>query len=589
MKKWLSLLLAGLMILSMAVSALAASPVYTAPGDGHDHGGNGYYIIPVIDLSKNPNYTPATEDEVRVYCPKCGDLCYPVYEDAAKTVLLGYKCAKHGLVKDAEGPVYNKVYCPTCKRECKKYYDLEGNIIYWCENCQKIVGDDPTVTDTPYCPYCYQKCTKVFDSHTGKFLGYTCAYHGYVTPVFDKPDDTKVYCPYCGSLLSFVYDKNGLFVGYKCAKHGMVKPVDVNPDKTRCPWCGSECSLKYTDINGSIRLGYYCPKHGFVKVSDSYNYYFTISLFAGYGGTVTMNAQNPVKAGDNRVITITPDYGYAIAAVYINGYYYGTGDTIRLESIYQDYSIQVKFRKVDTRNVYTIDTSVVGGGSVYATVNGKNAGAVSKLSVTYADTVVLRFVPSNKNYSIASVSVNGNAQGAVSTLTLKRATQNVSVAVKFQWNNPYSDVNTHLAAVEYVTEQGIMGSPNTRFDTDKFMGNSVVSLRAFACYLAELADVNDNLDTVAERITWAKNAGIITNADDLSKTVTLREAAALVEVYVRYLERVNNTVIVDLKNVSGAQNVAVAIGFLTATQYQNNGLLTRYDMAEICYGISLLK
>lgn len=589
MKKWLSLLLAGLMILAMAVSVFAESPVYTAPGDCHDHSGNGYYIIPVIDFSKNPNCAPTTDEEVRVYCPKCGDLCYPVYEDTAKTVFLGYNCAKHGLIKNTEEPVYNKVYCPICKQECKKYFDLEGNIIYWCEKCQKIVENAPTVTDIPYCPYCYQKCNKILDPHSGKFFGYACAYHGYVTPVFEKPSDTKVYCPHCGSILSFVYDKNGQFLGYKCAKHGMVKPINATPDKVLCPWCGSKCSLKYTDINGSIRLGYYCTTHGFVKVSASNQYYFTLSLFTGYGGTVTMNAPNPVKAGDSRIITITPDYGHDIAAVYINGYYYGTGDTIRIESIYQDYSIQVKFRTVDTRKMYTIDTSVVGNGFVYATVNGKNAGAISKLSVSYADTVVLRFVSSHKNYSVASVSVNGNAQGAVSTLTLKRATKNISVAVKFQWNNPYSDVTTHLAAVEYVTEQGIMGSPNTRFDTDKFMGNSVVSLRAFACYLAELADVNDNLDTVAERIAWTKNAGIITNADDLSKSVTLREASALVEVYVRYLERINNIVITDLKNVSGAQNVAVAIGFLTAVQYQNNGLLTRYDMAEICYGISLLK
>ncbi len=589
MKKWLSLLLAGLMILSMAVSALAASPVYTAPGDAHDHSSNGYYIIPVIDLSKNPNYTPATYDEVRVYCPQCGDLCYAVYEDSAHTVLLGYKCAKHGLVKAAEEPVETKVYCPTCKRECKKYYDLQGNIIYWCEKCQTIIGDDQTITDAPYCPYCYQICTKCYDTHTGKFTGYSCAYHGYVTPVYEKSDDTKVYCPYCGSLLSYVYDKDGVFTGYRCTKHGIVKPIDVNPDKVRCPWCGSECTLKYTDINGTIRLGYYCQTHGFVKNSSAYNYYFTISLYAGYGGTVAMDSSNPVKAGDSRTITITPDYGYDIAAVYINGYYYGTGDTVRLESVYRDYSIQVKFRKVDTRVVYTIDASVVGNGSVYATVNNKSIGAISKLSVSYADTVVLRFVPSNKNYSVSSVSLNGNAQGVVSSLTLKRTTRNVTVAVKFQWNNPYSDVNTHLAAVEYVTEQNIMGSPNTRFDTDKFVGNSVVSLRAFSCYLAELADVNDTLDTVAERIAWAKNAGIITDADDLSKTVTLREASALVEMYVRYLEKVNNTTIVDLKNVSGAQNVAVAIGFLTAAQYQNNGLLTRYDMAEICYGISLLK
>ena len=67
--------------------------------------------------------------------------------------------------------------------------------------------------------------------------------------------------------------------------------------------------------------------------------------------------------------------------------------------------------------------------------------------------------------------------------------------------------------------------------------------------------------------------------------MTAKEAAALVEIYVRYLEKTNNVVFTDLKNVTGAQNVATTIGFLSATQYQNNNLITRYDMAEICYGI----
>ena len=564
MKKWLSLLLAGLMVLTMAVSALAASPVYGDKNNGHDHDDNGYYVIPVIDPSKTyPGYYYPSTIRTAI-CPKCGEKCYPVYADSSYTYFLGYYCKNDGVVTpkfDNDWKDDTKAYCKDCGRVLTPVYDKTGKFLhYYCEYEKKVATaidwkDDVRDDTKAYCSKCGSLLTPKFDATTGMFLYYNCPIHGDKATPIDYKDTSKVYCPYMTA--------SGKY-------------------------CNQACEYKYFNAKGEYQPGYYCPTHGYIKSAYDVSNYYTISLYAGYGGSMSIDGSNPVKAGETRTITITPDYGYDIAAVYVNGYYYGVGDTVRLESIYRDYSVQVKFRKVDTRILYTIDATTVGNGSVYATLNGKSIGAITKLSVSYADTVVLRFVPAKGNYSITGVTVNGASQGAISTLTLKRASQNVSVSAKFQWNNPYSDVKSHLAAVEYVTENGIMGSPNVRFDTDKFVGSSTVSLRAFACYLAELADVNDTLNKVSDRITWAKNAGIITDADDLTKAVTAKEAAALVEIYVRYLEKTNNVAFADLKNVTGAQNVATTIGFLSATQYQNNNLITRYDVAEICYGIYLL-
>ncbi len=596
MKKWLSLLLAGLMILTMAVSAMAASPVYT--DKGHDHTGNGYYIIPIIDASKGYYYPTTTATAI---CPKCGEKCYPVYADSSYTYFLGYYCKNDGVVVPTfDYGTTNKAYCSKCGKELTPIYDKDGKFLYYycLTHGEYATPIDYKDENKAYCKDCGQILIPIYDNN-GKFLYYYCTIHGIKATPSDAKDDTKAYCNKCGSLLTPKFDaKTGMFLYYYCPVHGNnATPIDYkDTSKVYCPYktasgkyCNQPCEFKYYNDKGEFKPGYYCPTHGYVTGSyPAIGSQYTISLYAGYGGSMSIDGSNPVKAGENRTITITPDYGYDIAAVYVNGYYYGVGETVRLENINRDYSVQVKFRKVDTRILYTIDATTVGNGSVYATVNGKSVGVITKLSVSYADTVVLRFVPGKGNYTVAGVTVNGVSQGAISTLTLKRANQNVSISAKFQWNNPYSDVNSHLAAVEYVTEMGIMGSPNTRFDTDKFVGNSTVSLRAFACYLAELADVNDKLDTVSDRITWAKNTGIITDADDLTKSMTAKEAAALVEIYVRYLEKTNNIVFTDLKNVTGAQNVATTIGFLSATQYQNNNLITRYDMAEICYGIYLL-
>ena len=63
----------------------------------------------------------------------------------------------------------------------------------------------------------------------------------------------------------------------------------------------------------------------------------------------------------------------------------------------------------------------------------------------------------------------------------------------------------------------------------------------------------------------------------------------MLTVFVRNLEKDGSVVFTDLVNAKTAYDVAAKMGLVTEAAYKANGAINRYDMAEICYAISLLK
>jgi len=72
--------------------------------------------------------------------------------------------------------------------------------------------------------------------------------------------------------------------------------------------------------------------------------YYTISNTAGTGGKITPKQTN-VAPGSNVTVTITPDYGYKIAFVKIDGVTVDTKSIYKLENISQDHTVAVTFIK----------------------------------------------------------------------------------------------------------------------------------------------------------------------------------------------------------------------------------------------------
>ena len=375
--------------------------------------------------------------------------------------------------------------------------------------------------------------------------------------------------------------------------------------KEKCPVkdC-NETGDVYLIFSDALRPSAYvqCPntEHGYqllygTAVTPGTPTTYTVSTYAGVGGSIKLNVDSSfgtatVKRGDTVQVSIVPSYGFVVEAVYLNGYYIGKDESITLENIHANYSVKAIFRKIDLTRKYTITASSSGEGNVYAIVNGTSLGKIASLTGTYADTVTLRFTPTSKNYKVESVTINGVSIGAVSSYEVGRLLGDMNVSAKFVWDCPYSDIaKEHLAAVEYVTEIDVMGSPNLHFHTDKFMGKNTVSVRSMACYLAELADVDGKLNSVADRIAWATEKGLIADKEDLSASTTWTRACDMLAVYVRNLEKDGNVVFKDLVNAESAYAIASSMDLVTEASYKADGKICRYDMAEICYAIALLE
>jgi len=433
--------------------------------------------------------------------------------------------------------------------------------------------------------------------------------------IFDN-DNSYIYETIFGKNWYYWYLLNG-------GKFPSVNPLDpvdpdfpVTPNKdiptsatAKCPTtnCDNTGKVYYsTSDNKNYVLNMYCLDHGMQPISSSIvnpgtgilpgtTATYTISTSAGVGGSINLSVSSTfgsatVNKGDDVQVSIVPDYGYVVEAVYLNGYYIGKTEGFSLDDIHANYSVRAIFRRIDVTRKYTITASASGEGNVYAVVNGKSAGKFTSLTGTYADTVTLRFTPNSENYKVESVTVNGTSIGAVSFYEVGRLVSDMTVSAKFVWDCPYTDVaKEHMDAVEYVSEIDVMGSPNLHFNTDMFMGKNTVSVRSMACYLAELADVSDKLNSVADRIAWATEKGLIGDKEDLSVSVTWTRACDMLAVYVRNLEKDGNVVFKDLVNAESAYAIAHSMDLVTEASYKADGKICRYDMAEICYAIALLE
>lgn len=411
-----------------------------------------------------------------------------------------------------------------------------------------------------------------------------------------------------------------------CSKPGLPStdsdPIDsamgVTPDTTistsysvTCPekltsgkTCGKICQVFYSTSDGLTYKAYaYCASHGMFEVKSSSlkpllptDAVYTITTTAGVGGSISVDAATgcygtySVKYGDSVQVSIVPDYGYVVERVYLNGYNIGSTEGFTLSDIRANYTIQAVFRRIDVSRKYTITASSNANGGVYAVVNGKSVGQFSSLIGTYADKVTLRFVPMSDNYKIESVTINGINVGAVSSYEVGRMCADMVVKATFVWDCPYSDVDKeHMDAVAYVTEIDVMGSPNKYLETNKFEGKSNVTVRAMACYFAELADVDDTLDSVSDRLAWATKKGLIGEKEDLSVDATWTRACEMLNVFVRNLEKDGNVVFKALVNAKTAYDVASAMDLVTEASYKADGTINRYDMAEICYSVAQLQ
>jgi hypothetical protein len=184
----------------------------------------------------------------------------------------------------------------------------------------------------------------------------------------------------------------------------------------------------YTDTNVSQQITYYY----YVKAFDNQNppnysqpsneisakiETFTITATAGQGGTIYPSGSVSVVSGSSQTFTITPNVGYKIKDVKVDGASVGAVNTYTFTNVTSNHTIEVTFEVI----TYTINASSSIGGSISPS---------GLITVNYGDSKTFTIIP-NSGYKISDVKVDGKSMGPVSTYTFTNITSNHTIEAVF--------------------------------------------------------------------------------------------------------------------------------------------------------------
>lgn len=148
-----------------------------------------------------------------------------------------------------------------------------------------------------------------------------------------------------------------------------------------------------------------------------------ITVTATSGGTITPSGKVSVPYGADQTFTITPDTGYAVADVKVDGKSEGAISSKTLTNVTVKHSLAVKFAASTTTPVeYPIQLIVGAHGSVSPMITTAKQGTKNlKFTIT-----------PDKDYEIADVKLNDVSKGAVSLLIIETVTGPIKIEVLFK-------------------------------------------------------------------------------------------------------------------------------------------------------------
>ena len=153
----------------------------------------------------------------------------------------------------------------------------------------------------------------------------------------------KAKCADCGAEYG---DTNPNHHGDKL-KHVVAKDATTSEEGNIEYWYCEACEKYFSDAdakNGITQAQTVIPK----RQSSGSNYsYYTIKATAGTGGSISPSGNVSVREGRDQTFTITPDKGYAVANVKIDGKSIGAVKSYTFENVRRTHTIEVIFMKAN--------------------------------------------------------------------------------------------------------------------------------------------------------------------------------------------------------------------------------------------------
>ena len=235
---------------------------------------------------------------------------------------------------------------------------------------------------------------------------------------------------------------------------------------------------------------------------SNYSYY-TIKAAAGTGGSITPSGNVSVREGRDKTFTITPDKGYAVANVKIDGKSIGAVKSYTFENVRRNHTIEVSFARANEfidvpagsyfyeAVMWAVENGVTTG--VSASRFDPNGVCTRAQAVTFlwraagspaprSRTVPFTDVPVGSYYydAVLWAVENGITKGTINTRFSPNDTCTRAQIVAFLWRsekspaagtaNPFADVKStayYAGAVLWAVKEDITkGTTNTTFSPD---------------------------------------------------------------------------------------------------------------------------
>jgi hypothetical protein len=146
---------------------------------------------------------------------------------------------------------------------------------------------------------------------------------------------------------------------------------------------------------------------------------FTITATADVHGSISPVGVTTLNRGGSQTYTITPDPGYAVRRVVVDGQYKGGMTSYTFTDTISNHTINVYFMQI----TYQISTSAGTGGTITPGANTYVPGASQTYTITPA-----------AGYHIADVLVDGTSVGAVTSYPFTNITANHTISATFALN-----------------------------------------------------------------------------------------------------------------------------------------------------------
>ena len=196
-----------------------------------------------------------------------------------------------------------------------------------------------------------------------------------------------------------------------------------------------------------------------IKASFSTNT-FTITATAENGGNISPSGNIKVAHGLSQTFSISPNTGYSILDVKVDGVSKGNISSYTFSNVTTDHTIKASF----SINTFTITATAESGGSISPSGN---------IKVTYGSSQTFNISP-NAGYSILDVKLDGVSKGNISSYTFSNVITDHTIKASFSINTFTITATTENGGnispsgnikVNYGSSQSFNISPNARYST----------------------------------------------------------------------------------------------------------------------------